>query len=291
MLTFLVLFDYIFKKIVYLIIESRKCNMLKRILSAIFLILIAIPLIVTGGKVFAIALGIIGIFALKEMLDLKTNQNSIPFFMKSIFYLGFLSVIYLIPFDYLNPFGIDYRLLVFLFFLYLLPTLYYHHKKMYFTKDAFSFLAITLFLGFACHGVIVLRMYNIWLFLSIILIPILTDTFALFFGRLIGKHKLSPNISPNKTWEGSICGSICATIISSGFYYLTMNPTQLEIQIFFFFLLSIVSQMGDLFFSTIKRENGVKDFSNLIPEHGGILDRFDSIIFTVLAFVLFISYF
>ncbi len=265
--------------------------MFKRILSAVFLILIAIPLIVTGGKVFAIAIGIIGILALKEMIDLKKKQGTIPIFMKMIFYISLLCIIYLIPFDFSDSVGLNFRLFNLILLFYLFPTLYYHHKNIYSTKDAFLYFTITLLLGLACHGIIVLRFHNIWLFLSIILIPILTDTFALFFGKMFGKHKLSPNISPNKTWEGSICGTICATIISSGFYYFVMKPTTVGNWIVLLFFLTIVSQLGDLFFSTIKRENGIKDFSNLIPEHGGVLDRFDSIIFTILAFVLFIAYF
>lgn len=265
--------------------------LIKRIVSAIILILIAIPLIIAGGKVFAIAIGVIGIFALKELIDLKKSHDPVPFFMNVIFYISLLLIIYVIPFDFSHSIGINFKIIHLLLFVYLIPTLYYHHKKIYSTKDSFYFFAITLFLGLACHSIIVIRNYDIWLFLLIILIPILTDTFAFFFGRLIGKHKLSPNISPNKTWEGSICGSFCATICSSGFYYFVMEPTSIGKVSLLIFLLSIVGQLGDLFFSTIKRENGIKDFSNLIPEHGGILDRFDSIIFTVLAFILFISYF
>ena len=115
----------------------------------------------------------------------------------------------------------------------------------------------------------------------------MTDSFALFTGMLIGKHKLAPEISPKKTIEGAIGGSLMGTIIATAFYVTVINSNvPLVFVILITLALTAVGQVGDLAFSAIKRYYGQKDFSDLIPGHGGILDRFDSLVFVVLAFIL-----
>ena len=111
-----------------------------------------------------------------------------------------------------------------------------------------------------------------------------------FGGTFFGKHKLAPLISPKKTWEGSILGTILATILGSIYYFLVIRTGNIFSIILLTLLLSIMGQLGDLFFSKLKRENGIKDFSDLIPGHGGILDRFDSMIFATLVYLIFIQY-
>ena len=116
----------------------------------------------------------------------------------------------------------------------------------------------------------------------------MTDTFAYFGGSLFGRNKLIPSISPNKTVEGSICGSLMGTIVGSIFYYFVIGGNLIEI-IIVSFILTILAQVGDLFFSSIKRYYKIKDFSNLIPGHGGVLDRLDSVLFVILGFLLYIN--
>ena len=107
---------------------------------------------------------------------------------------------------------------------------------------------------------------------------------------LVGRHKLLENISPNKTWEGTICGSVVATFVCTVYYLTAINTSEsiLRISLIVLFL-SLIGQFGDLLFSAIKRTYKVKDFSNIMPGHGGVLDRLDSIIFVMLAFIFFIG--
>lgn len=136
----------------------------------------------------------------------------------------------------------------------------------------------------------IIRNSSLSYFVYLILITILTDTYALFGGKLIGKHHMIKEISPSKTWEGALVGTAFATFASSVFYHTIINPDlNICYIILLSLLLSIISQFGDLLFSSIKRYFGKKDFSNLIPGHGGILDRLDSIIFVSLGFMFILS--
>jgi len=106
------------------------------------------------------------------------------------------------------------------------------------------------------------------------------DSFAYFGGRLFGKHKFS-KISPNKTIEGLIIGFIFTIIVSFIFHLIVPNDITLIDSIISGTIVGILGPIGDLFESFLKRYTGVKDSSNIIPGHGGVLDRFDSLIFTV----------
>ena len=151
-------------------------------------------------------------------------------------------------------------------------------------------IASTLFIGFSFNLLIAIRNFSLSYIIYIFLIATITDTFALLTGRKIGKNHLAPSISPNKTIEGSIGGSIMGTFISSIFFLEVISPTaNLFGVILMSLVLSILGQIGDLVFSAIKRYYNTKDFSNLIPGHGGILDRLDSIIFIVLGFLIFLG--
>jgi phosphatidate cytidylyltransferase len=106
------------------------------------------------------------------------------------------------------------------------------------------------------------------------------DTSAFFVGRAWGKHTLAPSISAGKTWEGAIGGllfSILAALIIRVIFTLPFNYWQTALV---GFVISIFAQLGDLIESLLKRNTGVKDAGRLIPGHGGILDRLDSLIFT-----------
>lgn len=127
----------------------------------------------------------------------------------------------------------------------------------------------------------------IWL---IFIIAFGTDTFAYFIGSLLGRHKLCPSISPNKSVEGAV-GGILGSLILVIVYSIFFKIEPILMMSIMSVIASILSQMGDLVASRMKRLAKIKDFGKLIPGHGGIIDRFDSIIFTSPVIYYFISHF
>ena len=131
------------------------------------------------------------------------------------------------------------------------------------------------------------------LFLMPFAVSWLCDAFAYFGGSLLGKHKLAPKLSPKKTIEGAISGLAGAFVGMTVFGIILGGVTGQEVdylRIFVAALLGgIASQFGDLVFSYIKRQCGIKDFGTVLPGHGGILDRFDSLIFTAPLILYFLS--
>jgi phosphatidate cytidylyltransferase len=119
-----------------------------------------------------------------------------------------------------------------------------------------------------------------------ILLTWATDVGAYAFGRLLGAHKLMPSVSPGKTMEGALGGLLLAIVIALLYIGYVLHPlAQLAMRplatVLFAVTISVVAQVGDLAESLIKREAGIKDSSTLIPGHGGVLDRFDSLLFVL----------
>ncbi len=158
-----------------------------------------------------------------------------------------------------------------------------HHREMKFEELALTFLAGYV-LPFLLSAVV--RIHN-WdngrvLILLPFVIAFMSDTGAYFTGYFLGKHKLAPEISPKKTVEGFV-GGIVGAVIGVAVYCLVADKIlHLNVKYYcipiFGILGSLAAVLGDLCFSAAKRQTGIKDYGNLIPGHGGILDRFDSMI-------------
>jgi len=123
---------------------------------------------------------------------------------------------------------------------------------------------------------------GIWNLIIILVAAWGSDMSAYFTGMLFGRHKLIPEVSPKKTVEGAIGGVVCATLLMILYGFIVGAATEFKpnyiVLAFCGLVLSAVSQVGDLAASLIKRERGVKDYGKIFPGHGGVMDRFDSIL-------------
>jgi phosphatidate cytidylyltransferase len=137
-------------------------------------------------------------------------------------------------------------------------------------------------LGFL--GLTMLRASSVWMLVYVLLIAILTDTAAYFFGIRFGRHRLAEKISPKKSVEGAVSGLVIGGGLGAVFAIaMSLFSFSFVWVIGLSFVLSFLAQVGDLVASKFKRDHDIKDFSQLLPGHGGILDRFDSWIFAALS--------
>lgn len=165
-----------------------------------------------------------------------------------------------------------------------LCTLAVFDENISFEEISISFLE-SLLLGFSVKCAYDVVNMNKYILGYIVICAMVSDVFAFFTGKYFGKHKLNERVSLKKTIEGAIGGCLIGGIISFIYIacldYCGLNPA---IFIFGSVILPVVGMVGDLTFSLIKRNYGIKDYSNLIPGHGGLLDRLDSTLFTLLIY-------
>lgn len=257
--------------------------MKERVLSAFIALLIVIPLVLLGGNYFSILVVILGLLGLKELLNLKKN---IPDMMKYICYVLFIILIFY-GYTYNGKILLmNFSFILISFIILFFSLIYYSDNKKYSVEDVFYLLSSIIFLSAAFNLFIVIRSEGLLLTLYLLLVTTITDTFAYICGCKYGKRKLIPKISPNKTVEGFLAGLLFGTVISSAFYIVCVDNSTVLLTILISFILSIVGQCGDLIFSQVKRHYGIKDFSNIMPGHGGILDRLDSIIFVLFGYII-----
>lgn len=274
----------------YSVIMFMVNSMKKRVISAIVALIIVVPIILIGGYAYYIGVGIISVVGFHELLKVREEEKKIPMVMKGITLLTYLAIV-MSAISTQGSFSIDYRLFILNIFACLIPLIAMERKK-YDAEDALFILAATLFLGISFNFLIVIRNMSLFYLLYVVLITIMSDTFAHFWGTKIGSVKLCPNVSPNKTVEGMIGGTIFGTFIGAAFFLTFINPNASVLLTGVISLaLSLVAQFGDLVFSAIKRRYGVKDYGNIMPGHGGVLDRLDSIIFAILAFSYLVAFF
>jgi len=246
-----------------------------------------------GGYYYIMQLGlsVIGFFGTQELLSI-THKNKKFVYDESIAYSLYVIVI-LLP--WVSIFKWAKILILVANIVMLLKFIF--NKKNCVEQISYSYLVMLIF-GGALASISYFYTVNKFFILFFMLIAFGSDTFAYFTGYFFGKHKLIPWVSPKKTIEGSIGGVLGAIIAVFVIQYLYMNfispeiPTTINvfsntgITIAIIVLLSIFSQCGDLFFSKIKRYFDVKDYGSLLPGHGGIIDRMDSLVFVSVIFLL-----
>lgn len=260
-----------------------------RVVSAIIALLIFVPIVVVGGSLFTFTIYLLSLLGLKELIDIKITKKEMPELIKFILFI-LMTLIMFNNNQNALVLSLDLKYVAMLFLALLVPNIFYHDNDKYSINDAFFLIGSVFFLGMAFNLMIIMRNQGLMIFIYLFLITIFTDTYAYITGLLIGRHKLLESISPKKTIEGLIGGTLFGTIFAATFYVVVINPCVDLFAIYLVtFFLSILGQLGDLVFSSIKRYYGKKDFSNIMPGHGGVLDRLDSIIFVMLGFLFFIG--
>jgi len=257
--------------------------MKERIRTAFIALLIVVPLVLLGGMYFNVLVIILGLIGMHELLKPKKD---IPNMMKYISYVLFIMML-IYGYTFTGKIYImNYTFILITFMIMFLSLLYYHDNKKYNINDVFYLIGTIVFLSAAFNLFTVIRAKGLMLTIYLFLITTMTDTFAYIVGMKKGKKKLLPSVSPNKSVEGFVAGLLFGTVIASLFYILCIGDMNIFLVVIMTSFLSVIGQCGDLVFSQIKRYFNIKDYSNLMPGHGGVLDRLDSIIFVLFGYII-----
>lgn len=244
--------------------------MLVRIISALVLLPVLLFVIIQGGLILKLAVLAVIILSIKEFTNAFRKSGTKP--TNILLYL--LSAVLVLP-PWSNPWIILPGLLFLLIFVESTLLIFGKRSVEDISVSVLTFVYITVALS-TLVSIQEKAPDFVW---YIFLFAFVTDTCAYFSGKAFGKTKLIPSVSPKKTVEGSM-GGIIGCVIASGVYANWAHPQYFYVVLIASLLGSVVSQFGDLFASSFKRKLGIKDYGNLIPGHGGMLDRMDSIIFT-----------
>ena len=246
-----------------------------RMITGLLAAALLIAVLLIGGMLFTVAIFGALIIALYELFK-TTGINRKGF----LYILGFLPAFLIFVEDVLVI-----GLFLFIYIVLLYSFLLINHKRIGFDDICITFtgsVMLTFLMKHLCltYSIPAVGRYVIWI---VFIGACMSDTFAYLTGMKFGKNKLAPEISPKKTVEGAV-GAVFGAAISLMLYGLVLwLAFNLNVNFFGMFLLgilcSVFGQIGDLSFSIIKRKYDIKDFGTIFPGHGGILDRFDSILF------------
>lgn len=237
--------------------------------------------------VYPLALALLAIIATFEVLRVigshKISTLSIPAYLISA---AFPLTAYFVDSNNSLEFLLILAAVVFVYLVWLMGVSVFSKGKIAFSKVSETLVGVTyVAVSFTSLSLIRYINHNFGVFLVVLVFVIswTCDTAAFAVGSLIGKHKLIPEISPKKTVEGAIGGVVFSALLCA-LYGLGLDLVIEKIQVNYLYLvlfgiiLSVVSQLGDLIASLIKREYDVKDYGRIFPGHGGVLDRFDSVL-------------
>ncbi|MED4070200.1 phosphatidate cytidylyltransferase [Priestia endophytica] len=260
--------------------------MRQRIITGVIAAAIFVPLVLVGGLPFTLLvylLATVGVFELLKMR--KISLLSFPTFMSILLVWTFL--LSQTNASLANTI-FNHKVEVVLLAVLLLLTYTVLIKNRFTFDDAGFVILATIYIGMGFYYFIAIREEQLSYVFLALFVTWASDSGAYFIGKSMGKRKLWPDISPNKTIEGSVGGIVCGVIVALLFAFLsplTESPLHLMV---IGLVLSIFGQVGDLVESAFKRHYGVKDSGNILPGHGGVLDRTDSwlFVFPILYFLI-----
>jgi len=264
-------------------LRARFAGLAARVVSAVILVLVVVILLWWGDLPFTVGIALITAGGLWELYSTFTRRGYRPAAVLSVAAgCTFPVVAYLL--HRAQRHDLTYMLVVLGLYL---PLLFAYrltaHSESPTTDMSVSLLGVVL-VGFCLsHFVLMLSFDSVtWTApFAVIVMVWIYDAVAYFAGSAFGRHKMAPRISPGKSWEGTAAGT-AACFIAAYVLYLTLNREWLTVGVAMQLaaLVSVFGPLGDLSESLVKRELGIKDMSSLIPGHGGIMDRFDSMFLT-----------
>ena len=249
-----------------------------RLLSGIALVAILLATGILGGNIlwgFCFLISIIGLYEFYKVFKIEKSIGVIGYVLAIIYYLALLFYE-----------GSVNGALFMAVMLMMAAGVYVLQYPKFNTEQVFASILGLLYLPMMLSYVYQIRisedgLYYLWL---IFICSWGCDTCAYCVGMLFGKHKLAPILSPKKSIEGAVGGVVGAAILGAIYGAVVNNLMVMENAQLYFAIIcavgAVISQFGDLIASGIKRQHGIKDYGKLIPGHGGVLDRFDSVIFT-----------
>lgn len=269
-----------------------------RLLTSCFILIIFAVMVAASffNIVFELSVSLLSMMCIHEAINAIGFASKKRFLIPSLLYAFFVPLSFTLV-DFIQK--SSYYLIIVLTFMYLIGFMLIamlNFKSIKFSDAAtitFVSLVITCFLS----NIILIRHIParglFYMILVIVCFAWCTDIFAYLVGICTGKHKFAPNISPKKSVEGSVGGTVFSMAVTAVALVIYKNITGLQINfplaIFYAFICSVIGQIGDLSFSYIKRSYGIKDFGKILPGHGGVLDRLDSLIFISPVFFILVT--
>jgi phosphatidate cytidylyltransferase len=257
---------------------------------------IAIPLILVlsclGGLYFFFFVLLIALISYYEFFSFMKNKK-----INVNLYFGIIIILFLLLDQYLHFFDLYSSLILAVAFISIIEL--FRNKGSATENLGASILGI-LYIGLFTSSIIGIREFypqigdlyerGGYLIISILASIWICDSAAYFAGTSFGKHKLFLRVSPKKSWEGSIFGFIFSILTMILAKFIILNFISWTTVIVFGVIIGVIGQIGDLIESLFKRDAGVKDSSSIIPGHGGIFDRFDSLLFSAPVILLYLKY-
>jgi len=273
-----------------------KKNKVLRVITGVIISVIALSAIILGSIPLYIMMGVIIILCSNEFVKILNHKGFYPSFTVMLFAnIVFLTLTFFHRFD-LVPSMLTLSILA--SFLSVL----FKGRQPYIVNVATTMLGTLYTAWLPCHILLIRQIglnrvgafqfspsEGLWLLMFVFVAVAITDIGAYYFGVKFGRHKLAEVVSPKKTVEGAIGGGLCAIMVSAlGIYYADLSLCQALIG---GLIITASAQLGDLSESLIKRDAGVKDSSNILPGHGGMLDRFDGYLFAIPVAYYYFMYF